>query len=160
MYVNDITNLATLKQNLTVGNSQIHSHLIYTSTNGKTGLCVWPQQDYLKCYNFNGATSTFDATPYFTGSIQAPTAATPGGILSLSSNNNQDGTHVIWATLPHSNADQGHPLGDLYAFNPEGSSQPIWSSSDTFYFAQFNPPAIANGKVYRPTFSNAVCCYS
>jgi hypothetical protein len=85
----------------------------------------------------------------------------PGGFISVSANGTDTTTGIVWATMPFSNdANREVVLGVLRAFDASDVSKgQLWSSEDSGVpadrlgmFAKFNPPTVANGKVYVPTF--------
>ncbi len=86
----------------------------------------------------------------------------PGGFLSVSSDGDQDGTGIVWASMPLAeNANFRVVRGVLRAFDASdvsnGSRGQLWSSegvpSDSVgMFAKFCPPTVANGKVYVASF--------
>jgi len=85
----------------------------------------------------------------------------PGGFLSLSAAGTTDGTGILWVNMPYqSNANHFVVRGVLRAFNASDvSTGELWDSEDTGnpndslgQFAKFNPPIVANGKVYVATF--------
>jgi hypothetical protein len=89
-------------------------------------------------------------------------------MLAVSSNGTQPGTGIVWALVP-SNGDGNScrgVKGMLIAFNAEDVTQELWRSQgkdakasntqDSFgLLARFNPPTIANGKVFVPTAGDA-----
>ena len=85
----------------------------------------------------------------------------PGGFMTISAMGSDDSTGVLWATMPFAgNANHMVVRGVLRAFNASDVSQPeLWDSEGTGnnndrlgQFAKFNPPTVANGKVYVATF--------
>lgn len=105
----------------------------------------------------------------------------PGGILSVSAEGDANGvgrtgTGVLWASLPE---DTTSSLGDavvggalnnvvpgvLRAFDADAIQVDVWNSQSnpgrdgSYLYAKFNPPMVANGRLYLPTFSNAVGVY-
>jgi len=85
----------------------------------------------------------------------------PGGFLTLSANGKDPATGIIWAAMPfNGDANQGVVRGALRAFNASDvSGGQIWGSEDTGaakdslgMFAKFNPPVVANGKVFVAAF--------
>lgn len=90
--------------------------------------------------------------------------AMPGGAISISANGGKAGTGIVWASHPHglvpkSNVDANQHVvrGILRAYNAENLSKELWNSemnpNDSIgNFAKFNPPTVANGKVYLASF--------
>jgi hypothetical protein len=85
----------------------------------------------------------------------------PGGFLTVSANGSDASTGIVWATMPfNGNANQEVVRGVLRAFDASDVSKgQLWSSEDSGvqadrlgWFAKFNPPVVANGKVYVATF--------
>jgi len=85
----------------------------------------------------------------------------PGGFLALSANGTTDGTGILWATTPFAaNANHIVVRGILRAFDASDVSKgELWDSEGTGnendrlgQFSKFNPPTVANGKVYVATF--------
>jgi hypothetical protein len=98
------------------------------------------------------------------GSFNDPSRNTtwmPGGFLTLSANGADAATGVVWATMPfNANANPEVVRGVLRAFDASDVSKgQLWSSEDSGnpadslgWFAKFNPPIVANGRVYVATF--------
>jgi hypothetical protein len=92
----------------------------------------------------------------------------PGGFLEVSSNGSSPGTGVVWALVPangDANSCRG-VKGMLIAVDAENVTRELWRSqgkdaniSDTKdsygLLARFNPPMIANGKVFVGTAGDA-----
>ena len=85
----------------------------------------------------------------------------PGGFLTLSANQADAATGIIWATMPFNfNANMQVVRGALRAFDASDVSKgQLWSSEDSGvpadslgWFAKFNPPVVANGKVFVAAF--------
>ncbi|MFC5865319.1 hypothetical protein ACFPT7_23640 [Acidicapsa dinghuensis] len=85
----------------------------------------------------------------------------PGGFLSLSADGDHDGTGILWATMPYAaNANHMVVRGVLRAFDASNVAKgELWDSENSGdpndglgQFAKFNPPTVANGKVYVATF--------
>src|SRR5581483_9712201 len=86
--------------------------------------------------------------------------------LSLSANGTQAGSGIVWALCAYSGDANGDTVpGILRAFDATDLSRELWNSKqnaardDLGSFAKFNPPTIANGKVYVPTFSGQLQVY-
>jgi hypothetical protein len=110
-------------------------------------------------------------TPDQQSTFPSPTCpgCMPGGILSISAEGDTPGSGVLWASLPFNtqgstpNSAVGGGLnnvvpGVLHAFNAEDITQDLWNSEanssrdGSLMFAKFNPPIVANGRVYLATF--------
>ena len=130
--------------------------------NGPTlgpAIYLWTSGGVLRAYQFNG--STFQTSPASQASITSPCCEGDTSPLSLSANNNQTGTGIIWAPTSNSGDPSFGPQpGILHAFDASNLSTELWNSQmnsarDNFgHFAKFNPPTIANGKVYLPTMNS------
>jgi len=76
----------------------------------------------------------------------------PGGALSLSANGTQDG--IVWASLPNRmDATNGVHRGSLVALDAINLHE-LWRDDCVWYFAKFNPPAVADGHVFLATFAD------
>jgi len=81
--------------------------------------------------------------------------------LSLSANGGTNG--IVWLTAGNYEID-GVP-GTLYALDASNIANELWNSGlngtrdQLGGLAKFAPPTVANGRVYVPTFSNAVVVY-
>jgi len=86
----------------------------------------------------------------------------PGGVLTVSSDADRRGTGIVWALVPangDANSYRG-VKGMLIAINAEDVTKELWRSQgkdasvdtpDSFgLLARFNPPVVANGKVFVP----------
>jgi hypothetical protein len=119
----------------------------------------------------NGCESGNTTTPDQQNTFQSPTCTgcMPGGMLSISADGETSGTGILWASLPFNthgslgDASVGGGLnnivaGVLHAFNAEDITQDLWNSEanssrdGSLMFAKFNPPMVANGRVYLATF--------
>lgn len=133
---------------------------------------VWPEKDYLWRYSivFDGQRYRFDPPKRddkrgHRSRIKAPShlgMGMPGGILSLSGDNNSDAPAIVWASLPKDDdAFVKDVPGVLRAFNGKTLDQMIWTNeADARYlFAKYCPPTVANGRVYLATLSGSVLVY-
>jgi hypothetical protein len=83
----------------------------------------------------------------------------PGGFLTLSAHGADPATGIVWATMPFAeNANRAVVRGVLRAFDATDVSKgELWDSEQSGndslgFFAKFNPPVVANGKVYAAAF--------
>ncbi len=123
---------------------------------------AWDEYSRILAFGFNG--STFDKTPVMKGTTLA-SFGSPGAILTVSANNGNPSTGIVWASMPiDESADGAVVPGILRALNAE-TLEEIWNSQDVpardsvGTFAKFVPPLVVNGKVYMATFNNAVVVY-
>lgn len=125
---------------------QIHS-IAYL--NGSSSVYVWGSNDILRAYQ--SASGQFRPA-----SQNAILAGFPGGMLAVSSQGTQPGTSILWAVDPN---------GVVHAFDATDVADELWNSTQNSSrdslgaFAKFGQPIIADGKVFVPTFSNAVVAY-
>jgi hypothetical protein len=97
----------------------------------------------------------------------------PGGFCTLSSNQNQAGTSLLWCTVPYGDANAGdvHPndptrhvtYGRLLCYDPDhvvnGVIPVLWDSQQEnipFSFNKFLPPLVAGGQVYVANYDGGV----
>ncbi len=92
--------------------------------------------------------------------------AMPGGAISISANGGKAGTGIVWASHPHGldpnagiDANQHVVKGIMRAYNAENLTKELWNSEMNPHdsignFAKFNPPTVANGKVYLASFGS------
>ena len=87
----------------------------------------------------------------------------PGAILTLSAHGDTSGTGILWMTYalnpPGEDATFDTRRGQMAAYDAENLGRILWHSDmaagqrDALgYFAKFNPPTVANGKVYAASF--------
>ncbi|HEX3694711.1 MAG TPA: carbohydrate-binding protein [Polyangia bacterium] len=150
--------------NTSIVNSTHHIHNSPVAWQSPAGLnlYVWGENDFLRGFRFNPSTGKFGTSPFASGA-NLPPVGMPGGMMTISANNSNGGSAILWATTPLS-GDANHATvpGILRAYNAENLSL-LWdsntSANNTQTFAKFNPPVVANGKVYVPSFSNMVSVY-
>ncbi len=120
-------------------NSYPHVHgspVVWKLGRGNYNLYVWPEEDYLKAYHFDG--QKFSPTPIGSSApLSAAMMSMPGGILSLSWDGTKADTGVIWASRPDPRAPRGIVGGPVvsvfhdqqhFVFRDEDGA--IW---DSFY---------------------------
>ena len=87
----------------------------------------------------------------------------PAAILTLSADGDTAGTGILWMTYalnpPNETATFDTRRGQLAAYDAENLSRQLWNSDMAAgqrdavgYFAKFDPPTVANGKVYAASF--------
>ena len=146
-----------------VGSSHIHGTPVYLHDPVLgPAIYIWGENDFLRAYAFNAQTGLFNTTAVAKSAMTAPVTnangAMPGGFLSISSNNGQKGTGIVWATTPYNaNANNAVVQGIVHAFDASTLKE-LWNDKmnagrdEIGNFAKFCPPTVANGKVYVPTF--------
>jgi hypothetical protein len=123
---------------------------------------LWGDGEPLKAWSFNG--KTFQTAPVSQSTVQNVSGYSNMAPLSISSNSSTGGTGIVWAAAPLSGNANASP-GQLWAFNADDLTNELWDSQQNSArdavgnFAKFNPPTIANGKVYLATFSNQLAVY-
>lgn len=159
-------------QEVDVNRAHIHGTPIYwKGPNGTQWIYVMAEARSLAAYPYaDGRLKT--ASPDIKTSVWKPPHAAPpschrpahdwmpGGILAVSSDEDRQGTGIVWALVPangDSNSYRG-VKGMLLAMNAEDASQELWRSqgpdgetdtADSFgLLARFASPTVANGKVF------------
>src|SRR5688572_1437787 len=139
------------------------SPVFWNSPSNGPVIYVWPGGDPLK--SFRLVNGRFQTTPVGQSIARAPSNM-PGGIMSLSAFDSAPGTGILWAAMSNAgDANNSTQPGILRAYDANDVTRELWNSrqnaprDDLGNFAKFNPPTIANGKVYLGTFSNKVVVY-
>ena len=177
----DCTDPSDLIQKWPAAIGHIHgSPVVWNGPNNQTWLYVMGEGDHLRAYPFQNGTFNLPAMKKSAWTQpnlnNVPVCQTqpnhgmwmPGGFLSASSNGTMPGTGIVWALVP-ANGDGNSCRGVkamLMAFKAEDVTQEVWRSqghdaavSDTLnsvgLLSRFNPPVVANGKVFVGTAGNA-----
>ena len=148
------------------GTRHIHGTPAYfKDPGGQEYIYVWSENGLLKQIPFNRTTLKFDTAKTILGQTRLPQGM-PGAMLSLSSNQKNTGTGILWASHPLSgDAVNATVPGILQAFDATNVTRELWNSNmvparDSIgKFAKFVCPTVANGKVYMATFSNKLNVY-
>ncbi len=143
------------------GSQHIHGGPVYFdgATNGPT-VYVWGENDVLRAFSYSKSANLFSTNPLAKSSMTAPmtnaNGAMPGGFLSISANGTSNG--IVWASTPfNGNAVHVTVPGVLHAFNANTLTE-LWTDKtnaardENGNFAKYNPPTIANGKLYVANF--------
>ena len=156
-----------------------HGGPVYFENGAQRFVAVMGENSTLRLYQYNGTTLT--TTPIAqsspitaaSGNTAAP-GGMPGGFLSVSSANTSGADGMIWSISPRKSnwrdpaANEIPDQSILRAFNvlPSGASiNEIWNSeidvADTVGTAsKFQPPFVANGRVYIATYNNRLAIYA
>lgn len=177
----DCTDSPDLTQKWQASSGHIHgAPIVWNGPSHQTWLYVMGEGDPLKAFPFAGG--KFDVQAVKKGDWiqpklnQVPVCQVqanhgvwmPGGLLDVSSNGAVPGTGIVWAVVPangDANSCRG-VKGMLIAFDAEDVTKELWRSQgkdarlsdtkDSFgLLARFNPPTIANGRVFLGTAGDA-----
>jgi uncharacterized protein with LGFP repeats len=118
------------------------------------------EKDYVKAFRYDKKSHHVQETPLITsegqvGNVRAGPGM-PGGFSSLSANIDHDA--ILWVSYPLGNAQNDIVPGRLVALEANTLGQ-LWFDDGGYQFAKFTPPTIADGKVFRATFSGKVVVY-
>jgi hypothetical protein len=134
----------------------------YSGPNIHSGVIYWnrrlygmPEKDYLVAFDYDLTTGKVATSPSATSKVRAPDGM-PGAAISLSANGFADG--IIWASIPKYDGQTQNVPGQFVAFDAI-TLEELWRDDDNIGFAKFNPPTIADGKVFRPTFADKLIVY-
>ena len=152
-------------QEFTATSNPFYSSPIYwDSPNNGPVVYVWGVADVLKAFAFNG--SKFNTTPVSQGTIQNSTGESNAAPLSISASGSAQGSGILWAAASLSQWASGVQVpGVLRAFDATDVATELWDSTqnlardDLGSFAKYNPPTVANGKVYAGSFSGQLQVY-
>ncbi len=122
------------------------------------------ERDSLKAFSFNG--SQFNVSPSSQTAFEIASSISNDPAMAISANGTTPGTAIVWAAYSiNGMADGGAYPGIFRAFDASDVSRELWNSNQnatrdsSANWAKWAPPTVANGKVYLPTFSNAVFVY-
>lgn len=142
------------------GTHHIHNAVVVWKGPNGTNMYVWGENDYLRAYRYNASQRRFETPAFAVGSVLPPQGM-PGGMMSVSSNGSQAG--IVWATTQAvGDANNATVPGTLRAFDAN-TLRLLWESrspgDDMFALAKYNPPVVANGKVFVASFSGIISVY-
>ena len=143
------------------GSQHIHGGPVYldNATNGPT-IYVWGENDVLRAFSYSKSSNLLSTSPSALSSMTAPmtnaNGAMPGGFLSVTADGTANG--IVWASTPYNgNAVHVTVPGVLHAFNADTLTE-IWTDKtnatrdENGNFAKYNPPTVANGKLFVANF--------
>jgi outer membrane protein assembly factor BamB len=133
----------------------------------------WSENGNLRCWSITSTSIKYLACSAEMASpdcVGTPGGGMPGGMISLSSNGENDG--IVWACVPYGNANTEVTPGRLLAYDAQtfesfadGSKQlkVLWDSAAwniRFSHNKFNRPVVANGKLYAPTYDGETLVFA
>lgn len=126
----------------------LHAGFVFWQLDNGSGLLyAMPEKENVEAFNYDLRNGTVGENPVATSELIVPDGM-PGGALSLSANGNQDG--IVWVSMPNQrDATGGIHRGSLVALDARTLRQ-LWIDPCIFYFAKFNPPIVADGRVFWP----------
>ena len=128
-------------------NSYPHVHgspVLWKLGNTNYNLYIWPEEDYLKLYHFDGHTFSTNPTGS-SGPLAAAMMSMPGGVLSLSWDGANTGSGVIWVSRP--NPENPRIIG--------GPSIDVFSGHNQQHFAYRTVDGAIRDNFYCPECSGA-----
>jgi hypothetical protein len=138
----------------------IYGSLVYWNSPSGPLVYTWPADDFILAFRFNGA--QLQTTPAAVGSPYLQ-GIWPGGTLSLSANGSTPGSGILWSTEPREIKNGWESV--LHAYDASNINIHLWSSDQNSgrdgmgHFVKFNPPMVADGKVFVGTTSNKLVVY-
>jgi hypothetical protein len=138
----------------------IHGSPVFWKEPQTAWVYVWGENSRLKAFNFEGGLLKNVDNPK--ESKFRPPIGMPGGMLTVSANGNQPGSGIVWAVVPlDGDANQQRGVkGIVLALDAHDVSRTLWTSEQDAerdrlgLFAKFNPPMVANGKVFVATYGD------
>ena len=147
------------------GDVHVHGSPVYAKLLTGEFVYAWAETFKLRQFEFDRNTNTF--LNNFKEGQRNLDYGMPGAMLSVSSNNQDTSSAIVWASFPSSgNANNQVRPGSVAAYRANNvSGGEIWNSDMDAHdivgnFAKFNPTTVANGKLFVPTFSNCIKVYA
>ncbi|PWT98241.1 MAG: hypothetical protein C5B52_12555 [Bacteroidetes bacterium] len=146
------------------GDVHVHGSPVYAKFSTGEFVYGWSESFKMRRFTLDRSTNTFDNN--FQEGNRNLDYGMPGAMLSISSNQDDTSSAIIWTSFPSSgNANNQVRPGTVSAYRANDiTGNALWTSDNNSpdvvgKFAKFNPTTIANGKVYVPTFSHAIKVY-
>jgi hypothetical protein len=118
-------------------------------TASKARLYALAEKDFLKSFEYDMTTGLVAETPVAVNEqIRSPDGM-PGGAVSISSDGGTNG--VLWVSKHDEDAMEDVHPGHLYAVDAS-NLKILWQEANISFFAKFNAPMIADGKVFLATW--------
>ena len=154
--------------NIINNTGHIHGTPVFWNSPSGPRFYLWGEGEALKEFSLtinSPVSATIQTTPVATGTTTLAAGAMPGGFLSVSANGSTPGTGIVWASHQLQDANHNVVPGMLRAYDAFNVGVELWDSGQNAArdavgnFAKFNPPMVANGKVYLGTFSGQLLVY-
>ncbi len=138
----------------------IHGSPVYWRGPDAARLYAWGENNHLHAYIVRDGRLQEVNAPRKSGF--RPPMGMPGGMLTLSANGRRTGSGILWAVTPldgDANTQRG-VKGIVLALDAQDVTRTLWTSEmfadrDRLgLFAKFNPPLVAGGKLFVPTYGN------
>jgi hypothetical protein len=138
----------------------IHGSPVFWKGPDSAWVYAWGENSHLQAYRYSqGQLQNVDAPKR---SAFQPPIGMPGGMLTVSANGSTAGSGVVWAIVPlDGDANQQRGVkGILLALDADDVTRTLWTSEQVSQrdriglFAKFNPPVVANGKVFVATYGD------
>jgi hypothetical protein len=146
------------------GYVHVHGSPVFAKLNNGEFVYAWAETFKIRQFTLDRGTGTFNNS--FKEGTRTLDNGMPGAMLSVSSNGQDTGSAIVWASFPTSgNANNQVRPGSVAAYRANDvSAGELWSTDLNSRnivgdFSKFNSPTVANGKLFIPTFSNAVKVY-
>jgi hypothetical protein len=131
----------------------IHAGFVYWQPDPDWGLIyAMPEKEHVEAFRYDISEKKIKESPDATSIDLIAPDGMPGGALSISANGRQDG--IVWVSMPNQgNATAGAHRGSLVALDARDLRH-LWDDQCIWYFAKFNPPTVADGRVFLATFAD------
>jgi outer membrane protein assembly factor BamB len=138
----------------------IHGSPVFWKESETAWVYAWGENSRLAAFNFEGGLLKNADHPK--ESKFRPPIGMPGGMLTVSANGSQPGSGIVWAVVPlDGDANQQRGVkGIVLALDAHDVSRTLWTSEQDAerdrlgLFAKFDPPMVANGKVFVATYGD------
>lgn len=130
----------------------IHAGFVYWQGATEDGglLYALAEKEYLRAFRYHLPAAHVDEQPALTAIGVRASVGMPGGAISVSANGHRDG--VVWVSVHKEDATNRIHPGRLVALDATNLNE-LWRDDDVPFFAKFNPPTVADGKVFLATFA-------
>jgi hypothetical protein len=138
----------------------IHGSPVFWKGPDSGWVYAWGENSHLQAYRFQGGQLLDVDNPK--KSAFAPPIGMPGGMLVVSANGSAAGSGIVWAVVPlDGDANQQRGVhGIVLALDASDVTRTLWTSEQVSQrdrlglFAKFDPPLVANGKVFVATYGD------